>query len=194
MQHQTFAIADLAHYYQNARRGNVEAIAESLMVNGQYKPIVVNVGTHTGRANEVLVGNHTLLAAKELGWERIDAVVIDATDDEARRIVLADNRTSDLGSYDDDMLLDLLQQQDDLMGTAFDDDFLSDLTAHLAPPTLDDLLTQYGEPTEADLYVMWAVKVPERVAKELSAALDRFAGEPHEQAEKLAAFVAKAQL
>lgn len=194
MQHRTFPVAELTHYHQNARRGNVEAIAESLKVNGQYKPIVVNVGTHTGRANEVLVGNHTLMAAKELGWESIDAVVIDANDDEARRIVLADNRTSDLGSYDDDMLLDLLQQQDDLLGTAFDDTFVNDLTAHLAPPSLDDLLEKYGEPTEADLYVTWSVKVPERVAKELTEALNRFDGEPHEQAASLAAYIAKVEL
>lgn len=194
MKHETFTLDALTPYHQNARRGNVDAIAESLRENGQYKPIVVNVGTHTGRANEVLVGNHTMQAAQQLGWTEIAAVVVDATEDEARRIVLADNRTSDLGSYDDELLLDLLQQQDDLMGTAFTAEFVDDLLAHLAPPSLDELAEQYGEPVESDLFVAWTVKVPERTAKELQAALDRFDGEPHEQAARLAEYVAKAEL
>ena len=42
-------IKDLKIYHQNPRVGDVEAIAQSLQVNGAYKPIVVNRGTHTGR-------------------------------------------------------------------------------------------------------------------------------------------------
>ena len=66
MEHATVPIAGLSHYYRNARRGNIKAIAESLRANGQYKPIVVNKGTKTGRPDEVLVGNHTLDAAIRL--------------------------------------------------------------------------------------------------------------------------------
>ncbi|MDX3097732.1 hypothetical protein PV417_24845 [Streptomyces sp. ME19-03-3] len=42
--------------HPNPRTGDVDAIAESLRVNGRYKAIVVNRGTHTGRPNEVLAG------------------------------------------------------------------------------------------------------------------------------------------
>lgn len=194
MQHQQFEPEQLNLYASNARRGDIDAIAESLQVNGQYKPIVVNVGTHTGRPNEVLVGNHTVQAAALIGLEKIDAVMIDVTDEEARRIVLVDNRTSDVSSYDDELLLELLRQSDDLTGTGFDLQYVEDLEAHLAPPSLDELAERYGKPEESDLFVEWSVRVPERVAKELTEALNRFAGEPHEQAASLAAHIAKVEL
>ena len=69
----TFAVGELQPFHKNPRRGNVEMIAESLQINGQYRAIVVNVGTHTGRPLEVLAGNHTLAAAKQLGWKQITA-------------------------------------------------------------------------------------------------------------------------
>lgn len=127
----------LTPYHRNARRGDVAAIAESLAANGQYKPIVVNAGTTTGRPNEVLVGNHTLQAAKQLEWERLQAVVIDVDDEQARRIVLADNRTSDLSGYDDSALLELLLEQGDLAGTAFTSEYLTDLQDSLGVLDLD---------------------------------------------------------
>ena len=52
----------LSPYPYNARRGNVEVIRESLRVNGQYKPIVVQKST-----GHVLAGNHTLEAARAEG-------------------------------------------------------------------------------------------------------------------------------
>lgn len=113
-------LSELQPYYRNARRGNVDAIAESLQVNGQYKPIIVNEGTQTGRPWEVLVGNHTVQAAEQIGLDKLDAVVIDVDDDRARRIVLADNRTADLATYDDALLADLLSEAD-LAGTGFSD-------------------------------------------------------------------------
>ena len=43
---ETFKISDLSTYHKNPRRGDVDAIAESLKARGQYRPIVVNIGTH----------------------------------------------------------------------------------------------------------------------------------------------------
>lgn len=117
----------LRTYHKNPRRGEVSVIADSLRVNGQYRPILVNRGTHTGRTNEVLTGNHTLAAAKELGWTDVAVVWVDVDEDQARRIVVADNRTSDLGTYDDSLLLELLQAIPDLDGTGYDSDDLLQL-------------------------------------------------------------------
>lgn len=125
--------SDLATYYRNPRRGNVEVIAESLERLGQYRPIVVNRGTHTGRPNEVLAGNHTLLAAQKLGWERIDAVTVDVDEETAARIVLVDNKSSDLATYDDDLLADLLQELPHLEATGWTDDELKRLTEYELP-------------------------------------------------------------
>ncbi len=121
---------DLHTYWKNPRIGNVDKIAESLARNGQYRAIVVNKGTHTGRPMEVLAGNHTLKAARKLGWETITCHVIDVDDDQAARIVLADNKTAEYGSYDDKTLADLLDTLADLDGTGWTEeqvDALNDL-------------------------------------------------------------------
>lgn len=131
---QQHEIKDLKIYHQNPRVGDVEAIAQSLQVNGAYKPIVVNKGTHTGRPNEVLAGNHTLKAHRllvergESQWATIATWVVDVDDEQAARIVLADNRTADLGSYDNDDLLELLGSLDDgLEGTGYDEGYIDAL-------------------------------------------------------------------
>lgn len=133
----TLPITDLTPYHHNPRRGNIPAIATSLKTNGQYKPIVVNRGTHTGRPMEVLAGNHTLLAHRKLteegtpGFDSLDTYIIDVDDAAAARIVLADNRTADLGTYDDEVLAELLGSLPDQEGTGYTDD---DVAALLATP------------------------------------------------------------
>lgn len=140
-------VADLRTYHKNPRQGDVAAIAASLRVNGQYRPIVVNVGTHTGRPAEVLAGNHTLKAARDLGWENIAAVLVDVDDDQAARIVAADNRTADLGAYDERLLAELLGGLDDLDGTGYTNDDLEKLITGLeGAPGSADLL----DPDNAD--------------------------------------------
>jgi ParB-like chromosome segregation protein Spo0J len=124
-------VADLNPYYKNARRGDVEKVAESLHENGQFKPIVVNVGTKTGRENEILAGNHTYLAARRLGWETMLVSWVDLDEDQARQVVLADNAAGDHSTYDEALLTELLQEQQEstgsLLGTAFDNDVLGKL-------------------------------------------------------------------
>ena len=129
---------ELARYHKNARRGDVDAIARSLETNGQYRRIVVNLGTHTGRPLEVLAGNHTLDAARHLGWTSIAAEVVDVDDKQAARIVAADNRTADLGEYDNDALVELLREAGDLDGTGYEDADLDALLASMDTPSDDD--------------------------------------------------------
>lgn len=124
----------LTAYHRNPRRGNIPAIAESLERLGQYRPIVVNEGTHTGRPFEVLAGNHTLYAARELGWDTIDTVTVDVDDDTAARIVLVDNRSADLATNDDEILAAVLSDLPDLTGTGYDQDDLDELLDELASP------------------------------------------------------------
>ena len=66
--HETLAslvvpIDDVRPYAHNPRRGDLEAIKESLRQHGQYRPVVASV-----RTSEILAGNHTWQAAKALGW------------------------------------------------------------------------------------------------------------------------------
>lgn len=143
--------ADLQLYSRNPRRGNVELIVESLTRNGQYRPVVVNRSTM-----QVLAGNHTLLAARELGWETIAATFVDVDDEAAARIALVDNRASDVAGYDDAVLAGLLESLgDDLEGTGFSQEDLDELLglrpaplsladAYIAPPfTVLDTRQEY---------------------------------------------------
>lgn len=135
-----FAVAELQLFHRNPRRGDVRAIAASLEARGQYRPIVVNVGTLTGRLNEILAGNHTYLAACALGWETLQATTVDVDDEEAARIVLADNRLADLGAYDDVDLAAVLGDAGDLAGTGYSAADLDALLAQVsAPVSLTDV-------------------------------------------------------
>lgn len=119
-------IGDVKPLEGNPRRGDVAAVARSLERFGQRKPIVVHRGT-----GEVEAGNHTLAAAQSLEWEYIAVVYVDDSDDEAKAFALADNRTGDLGGYDDESLAAMIKSiaHDEalLEATSYDFDFLADL-------------------------------------------------------------------
>ncbi len=124
-------LSDVHAYRKNPRRGNVGLIKESLQSHGQYRAVVINKGNYTGRPMEVLAGNHTVYAARELGWPTIAAHLLDVDDETARKIVLADNRLSDIGAMDSDELIELLGETADLIGTGYTDD---DVAALITPP------------------------------------------------------------
>lgn len=119
-------IDELKPYARNPRRGKLGVIIDSLEKHGQYRPVVANK-----RTGEVLAGNHTLAAARALGWTHIAASWVDVDDDQAARIVLVDNRSNDVAGYDDTELLELLQSLPDFEGTGFDQAFVDELIGRL---------------------------------------------------------------
>lgn len=129
-------IKSIKPYDHNPRIGNVDAIAESLESNGQFKPIVVNKKT-----NRILAGNHTYLAARRLGWTEIIVSWVDTDEERAARIVLADNKTSDEGRYDEKLLAELIEGLPDLEGTGYVEDEVEDLRAILAEESDQNLAT-----------------------------------------------------
>jgi hypothetical protein len=133
---------------RNVRQGDVGAIATSLNLNGQYRPIVVHKST-----NNILAGNHTYKAAVSLDWTHIAITYVDCTDEQALKILLADNKANDLASYDDSALADLLKDLvggPGLDGTLYELSDLDDLIAMLEPPNLDDLISDIGEHDDND--------------------------------------------
>ena len=60
---------------ENARKGNVTSIVESLQEFGQHRPLVLQRSTH-----KIIVGNHTYKAARLIGWYEIDVVFVDDDD------------------------------------------------------------------------------------------------------------------
>lgn len=148
-------IDSISPHPQNPRRGDVALIADSIRRHGLYTPLVVQAST-----GHVLAGNHRLLALRSLQRDAVDVVMVDVDDDEARRILLVDNRSSDLGSYDSQELAELLQSLGgDLEGTGYQPDDLEDLLAGLEAPDLDDLFGEHGHPTDEDTLVKIVLRV-----------------------------------
>jgi len=111
----------------NPRRGNVDAVKRSLEAFGQRKPIVAR------RSDRVVIaGNHTLQAAQALGWSEIAVVWVDDDDTTSKAFALADNRTAELGDYDEAALAELIGQvgsvdPDLLVASGWDAESVSDL-------------------------------------------------------------------
>ncbi|QDP67388.1 MAG: hypothetical protein Unbinned6224contig1003_12 [Prokaryotic dsDNA virus sp.] len=113
-------INSLKEFPDNPRSSNLESIKISLEKHGQYRPLTVNKNN-----NEILTGNHTWLAMKELGYETCDVMFVDVDDIKARKIVLVDNRLNELATYDKTKLSNMLgdlMELGALFGTGFSAD------------------------------------------------------------------------
>lgn len=123
----------LSVHPMNARRGDVATIRESIRENGFYGTIIAQRST-----GQILVGNHRYLAAVEEGLPDIPVVWVDKTDAEAARLLLVDNRSSDIGTYENSNLVELLElvsgDFDTLLGTGYQDSDLLQLLEHDGDP------------------------------------------------------------
>jgi len=117
----------------NPRQGDVGAISESVKVHGFYGALVVQKST-----GHILAGNHRWKAAKAAGLTELPVTYVDVDDEKARRILVADNRLSDLGTYDEaqlaEILKDLAATSAGLTGTGYDGDDLESLIRDLGHP------------------------------------------------------------
>lgn len=132
-------LTDLKTLEGNPRLGDVEAVMRSLEKFGQRKPIVAREST-----GEVIAGNHTFMAAGRLGWDEIAVVWVDDDDATAKAFALADNRTSELGSYDNEllaaMIAEVMADDEELLAAASYSE--ADLTA-LLEETLGDTADEF---------------------------------------------------
>jgi site-specific DNA-methyltransferase (adenine-specific) len=99
-------ISDLSQDPANARKHderNLAATIASFRRFGQQHPIVID------RNNVVRAGNCRLDAAEALGWDTIKAVRSDLSGSDAIAYAIADNRTSELAEWDEDILAAQLQ-------------------------------------------------------------------------------------
>ncbi|MEV6839953.1 ParB/RepB/Spo0J family partition protein [Streptomyces sp. NPDC051133] len=180
-------VDELAPYHRNPRTGDLDSITESLTTHGQYRPIVVNRGTLTGRPNEVLAGNHTYKAAKQLGWDKIAVTWLDVDDSAAAKIVIVDNRTSDLAGYDTVLLADILTELPDLQGTGYDQEQLDQLLDETALPAPIELPTDGADTGAAATvdylqwgYMQWSstrVRITQAEVELLDALYKQFVGD-----------------
>lgn len=121
---------------QNPRTGDTAIIRDSIEVNGWYGAIVVQEST-----GYILAGNHRYKAALQNGATMIPSIRIAVTDDEAVRIMLADNRASDVATYDDKLLSSILEELSiaplGLQGTGFDENTLEELLREISNDDAD---------------------------------------------------------
>jgi ParB-like chromosome segregation protein Spo0J len=109
---------------KNPRKGDVAAVAKSYEKFGQRKPIVARItgGTPEEPSGVVIAGNHQFRAAKKLGWTHIAVVWTDDDETTAKAFALADNRTSELGTIDEDLLAqnirEILEVDESLIASA----------------------------------------------------------------------------
>ena len=116
-------IKKMTEHPKNPRRGSDSAVAESIEHNGFFGAVLVQEST-----GYVLARNTRLRVARNDGEATLPGFLLDVTDEEAERILLADNRMSDLAFYDDRALIDLLEglyDSDGLDGTGYTDDQLT---------------------------------------------------------------------
>jgi hypothetical protein len=157
---------------KNPRRGKVDAVAKLLEKFGQRKPITVHSVTMV-----VLTGNHTLMAARKLGWTQIAALFVDDDPTMAKAWTIADNRVSELGDTDQDALIDMLadisEEDEELLDViSYSMDDIEVLLASAAPlplaepPPAPELETAAEHDWDAD-------KLPEGKSQKVGLA-DRF--------------------
>lgn len=137
----TVDIDNIVPHPDNPRRGNVSLIKESIRANGFYGAIYVQKST--GR---IVVGEHRWRAAKELGYKKVPVIYLEVGDKEAKKIMLADNRTSDVAGWDEAGLAKMLEEYNalgELGHTGFDEAALAELLAKMDVP-------EFGAASEDD--------------------------------------------
>jgi hypothetical protein len=154
---EAFKPDELRTYIDNPNtREDLSSIKASLRGNNQYRTIVVNRGTKTGRPLEVLAGNHTLLAIqalheerpKDKRWTSVHCSMVDLDEAAAKRLVLADNKTAEGAELDDRTILRLIDgmEGDDLLATGYLDDEVDDMRALMQEEDTDaDALIRAAE-------------------------------------------------
>ena len=114
-------VDDMQPHPSNPRDGDIDIIKESIEENGFYGTILAN-----RRTGNILAGNHRYMAAVSLGFEELPVAWVDVDATHAKKILLSDNRTSDVAEYNTEVLNEILKElNDDLKGTGYTEE-----TAH----------------------------------------------------------------
>ena len=151
-------VEDLEPHPDNPRRGDEELLRESIEANGFFQLVVAQAST--GR---IIAGNPRWREAKRQGAEALPVYHADLDDAAALRLLLADNRASDLGRVDYvevvQALRSLVQEDETLEGTGYTESDLEALVEGFRRPGMDELLDEYGEPGDRDFWPVLRLEV-----------------------------------
>ena len=122
-------VEELVPYARNARQhedSQIDLIANSIREFGFLNPVLID------KDKNVIAGHGRILAAKKIGMEKVPVLYVEGLTEEQRRAyILADNRLTELGSWDTGIVLSELQELQDL-------DFDVALTGFEVPETAGD--------------------------------------------------------
>lgn len=79
--------------------GDLEPLKDSLRIYGLMNPITLN------SKHELVAGERRLQAAKELGWERINAIVLDSSVDKIHQLEMELEENNQRKEFTDEELL-----------------------------------------------------------------------------------------
>lgn len=111
-------IDSVTQHPDNYNSGDVDLIVDSIRANGMYRPVYVDRET-----NQIVAGNHTWMACKELGAEVIPVIRVDGTDIDMLRVMVADNVTARRAQPDYGLLVPILERleaEQTLLGSGYD--------------------------------------------------------------------------
>lgn len=137
----TVPLADLKPLERNPRRHpprQIEELVRSVKQFGQYRPLVVDENL------TILAGNGLFHALSQMGVETCSVVKYDdLTENQKRKLILTDNRTSDLSSEDGQIVEEILRELDgDFDVPGFDPEVIEALLADASD--LVEEANQYG--------------------------------------------------
>lgn len=102
-QHEMIDINALTPYENNARTHStdqLEMIGNSIKEFGFINPVIIDEN------NMILVGHGRVMAADQIGIKQVPfRRVTNLTEDQKKAYIIADNKLSDLGGWDDELLL-----------------------------------------------------------------------------------------
>ena len=101
----------------------VQELAKSLEQFGQIRPVIVD------ESNVILCGHGLVKAAIKLGYKEIEVMVMKGLDEkQKKKLLLADNKLADLGTYDYDAIDEIINSLDgDFDIPGFDADTLEEM-------------------------------------------------------------------
>ena len=146
-------LVELHEAERNVRGHTSRQIAEyvrSVEQFGQMKPIVCD------ESGEIIIGNGLFLALKEMGIEKADCYVVEGwTDEQKKKLMLADNKVYELGMSLDDVMQDIVREIGSVDIPGYSEDILSAIMSSVSDVT--KAVTDYG-------------KVPAEMLKPITAA------------------------
>lgn len=112
---------------KNPNVGDITALRESIRENGFYSYCVAQVSTR-----RIIAGNHRVEAAVAEGVDSIPVFWLDVDDDDAVRILVADNRAAEFSGTDLEALKEALDSLETVTGTGYNEHVVPEIESLLS--------------------------------------------------------------